>query len=77
MDSYEKFIDEYIAFLKKYEKNPTDMSLLADYAVYIKQYAEFVEDFEKWENEEMNAAELAYYLEVQARVSKKLLETTN
>lgn len=77
MDSYEKFIDEYIAFLKKYETNPTDMNLLADYAVYIKQYAEFVEDFEKWENEEMNAAELAYYLEVQARVSKKLLETTN
>ena len=30
--------------------------------------------FEKWENEEMNAAETAYYIDVQARVSKKLLE---
>lgn len=38
------------------------------------KYADFVKDFEKWEDEEMNAAETAYYIEVQSRVSKKLLE---
>lgn len=74
MDSYEKFMDEYVAFMKKYSANPTDMSLLADYADYMSKYADFVEDFEKWEDEEMNAAETAYYIDVQARVSKKLLE---
>lgn len=74
MDSYEQFIDEYVAFMKKYKENPMDTSLLADYATYMSKYAEFVKDFEKWEDEEMNAAETSYYIEVQARVSKKLLE---
>ena len=74
MDSYEEFMDEYVAFMKKYMDNPNDVGLLVDYADYVRKYAEFVEDFEKWENEEMNAAETAYYIEVQGRVSKKLLE---
>lgn len=74
MDSYEKFMDDYIAFMRKFEKNPNDLSLITDYAKYMSDYADFVEDFEKWEDEDMNAAETAYYIEVQARVSKKLLE---
>lgn len=74
MDSYEEFMDEYVAFMKKYQKNPSDLGILADYAKYMGKYAEFVEDFEKWEDEDMNAAELAYYAQVQARVTKKLLE---
>ena len=75
MDSYEKFMDEYVSFMKKYkESNGTDLSILADYAKYMSDYAEFCKNFEKWENEDMNAVETAYYLEVQTRVSKKLLE---
>ena len=74
MDSYEEFMDEYVAFMKKYKANPSDLSLLTDYATYMSKYADFVADFEKWEDEEMNAAETAYYIDVQARVSKKLLE---
>ena len=74
MDSYEAFMDEYVAFMKKYKANPSDFSLLTDYANYMSKYADFMEDFEKWEDEEMNAAETAYYIDVQARVSKKLLE---
>ena len=77
MDSYENFMDEYVAFMKKYKANPSDLSLLTDYADYMSKYADFVEDFEKWEDEEMNAAETAYYIEVQSRVSKKLLEAAN
>ena len=30
--------------------------------------------FEEWEDEDLNSDELAYYIDVQARVSKKLLE---
>lgn len=74
MDSYEKFMNEYVTFMKKYKENPSDLSLLSDYATYISKYADFVKDFEKWENEEMNDAETAYFIDVQARVSKKLLE---
>ena len=75
MDSYETFMDEYVEFMKKYaESDGSDLSILADYADYMSKYADFVEDFEKWEDEDLNAAETAYYLEVQTRVAKKLLE---
>lgn len=77
MDSYEEFMDEYVAFMKKYKENPTDQGLLADYAKIMGQYADFTENFAKWEDEEMNAAETAYYIEVQSRVTKKLLEVAN
>lgn len=77
MDSYEDFIDEYVDFMKKYKANPDDLSLLTEYTDYLSKYAEYVEDFEKWEDEELNAAEIVYYTEVQARVSKKLIEVAS
>ena len=78
MDSYEKFMDEYIAFMKKYKKsNGTDMSLLADYSKYMSRYADMTKKFEKWEDEDINDAETAYYIKVQTRVNKKLLEVAN
>lgn len=77
MDSYEKFFDEYVAIMKKYKTNPTDMSILSDYAKYMGQYADMMQKFEKWENEDLNTAEAAYYVDVQARITKKLLEVAN
>lgn len=75
MDSYEAFMNEYCEFMEKYaESGETDVGLLADYASYMSKYADMVEDFEAWDDGEMNTAETAYYVDVQARVSKKLLE---
>ena len=75
MDSYEAFFDEYIAFMKKYaESDGTDLTLLSDYADYMSKYAETMEAFEAWENKELNTAETAYYIEVQTRISQKLLQ---
>lgn len=75
MDSYENFMDEYVRFMKKYQANPSDLSILSDYAEYMRKYADCMEDFKEWENGgDMNTAETAYYIDVQARVSKKLLE---
>ena len=74
MDSYEDFFDEYVAIMNKYAENPGDMSILADYTKYIGEYAQMMKDFEDWEDKDMNAAELAYYIEVQGRITKKLLE---
>lgn len=78
MDSYEKFMTEYCDFMKKYaDSNGNDLTLLADYAKYMSEYSKFVSDFEKWDSDEsMNTAETAYYIDVQARVSKKLLEVS-
>ena len=74
VDSYEAFFDEYVAIMKKYKENPTDLSILTDYATYMGQYADMMQKFEAWENEDLNKAELAYYIDVQARITKKLLE---
>lgn len=75
MDTYEAFFDEYIAFMKKYaESDGTDLTLLSDYADYMSKYAETMEAFEEWENKELNTAETAYYIEVQTRISQKLLQ---
>ena len=77
MDSYESFMNDYVEFMKKYAASDgTDLSILADYTDYMNKYTDFVEDFEKWEDEDLNAEEIAYYLEVQTRVTEKLLEIT-
>lgn len=74
MDSYEAFFDEYVAIMKKYKENPTDLSILSDYATYMGQYADMMQKFEKWQNEDLSTTETAYYIDVQARITKKLLE---
>ncbi len=62
-------------FMKNYEESGgSDLALLADYARLSSEYLEFCEEFERWEDEALNAAESAYYIEVQARVNKRLLE---
>lgn len=76
MDSYEAFVDEYVAFMEKYNNNPSDIGLIADYASYMRKYADFAKKFEQWENEDLNDDELAYYIEVQTRVNQKLLDVT-
>lgn len=74
MDGYEEFMDEYVTFMKKYSKNPSDLSLLADYAKFMADYADFVADFNKWEDADLSTEEIKYYIEVQSRVTQKLLE---
>ena len=74
MDQYEDFINEYCDFMKKYASSDgTDLSLLTDYANYMTKYAEMQKAFDAWDGQSMNTAETSYYIEVQARVSQKLL----
>lgn len=77
MDEYEDFYDEYCRFMKKYKANPTDLTLLTEYTNMLTELGEMDEAFKKWESEELNDAELAYYLEVSSRITKKLLETAS
>lgn len=74
MDDYEAFIDGYIAITQKYQANPTDMTIFADYTDYLNRYTEMCDAFAAWEDEDLSADELTYYIEVQTRVNKKLLE---
>ena len=72
MDSYEAFFDEYIAFMKKYQENPGDMSLLSEYTDYLTKYSEYLSKLDAIDTDSLSAADMAYYTEVNARILKKL-----
>lgn len=76
MDSYEAFYDEYCDIMKKYAENPSDIKLLTSYTDMMTKVAEMSEKFESWENSELNDAELKYYLDVNNRITKKLLDVS-
>ena len=73
MDSYEKFFDEYIEFMKKYNDSSDQASMLKDFTEYTKKYTKAMKDMENMKSDELNDAELAYYMEVQTRITEKLL----
>lgn len=72
MDSYEAFYEDYVALMKKYNENPSDMELMKKSFELMEKSVEVNEKFEAWDEDEMNDAELKYYLKVQARVLEKL-----
>lgn len=77
MDSYEAFYEEYCDFMKAYNENSSDVKLIAKYAKMLKKAQDVDEKFEEWEDGDLNDAELKYYIEVQGRVSQKLLEVAD
>lgn len=77
MDAYEAFYNEYCDFLSKYAQNPTDFSLLGQYAGMLSKAGEMDEAFKEWKEDDMNSEELQYYLEVSSRVLQKLAGVMN
>jgi hypothetical protein len=76
LDSYEEFMDEYIEFMKKYSKSNDTTSMLTDYLNYLQKYAEFAEKIDAVDESSLSPADEAYYIEVTARVSKKLIDAS-
>ena len=74
MDDYEAWFDHYCEVMKKYNENPSDMELLSEMTDLIAEETKMLEQMENMDQSEMNKAELAYYIEVTARIEKKLLE---
>ena len=77
MDDYEAWFDHYCEVMKKYQDNPSDLELLSEMTDLLSEETEMLEQMENMDESEMNSAELAYYLEVTARIEKKLLEVAN
>lgn len=77
MDAYEDFYNEYCDFLEKYYKNPSDLKLLAKYGEMLIKVEKMDSTFEEWNSEEMNDEELKYYLDVNNRVMKRLLDANS
>lgn len=74
MDSYEAFFDEYIEFMNKYSESDDTASMLADYSDFMTKYVEYTEEFSEIGQSELSDEEVSYYMEVNMRVSQKLLE---
>lgn len=75
MDSYEAFFNEYVEYMKNLdEDNLSDLSALADYTSMMARYAETMEKLDDIDEDELTEEELAYYIDVMARIEKKLLE---
>ena len=74
MDTYEAFYTEYCDLLKKYAENPTDLSILGKYTNMLTKVEEMNKAFEKWDESDLNSEELKYYLDVNNRVMKMLVD---
>ena len=73
LDSYESFMNEYCDFMEKYENSDDVASMLNDYTEYMKKYADFTQKMDDMGSSDLNTEELKYYLDVQNRVSQRLL----
>ena len=74
MDDYEAWFDHYCDVMKRYQEDSTDLELLSEMTDLLSEETTMLEQMENMDQSEMNTAELAYYIEVTARIEKKLLE---
>ena len=74
MDNYEAWFDHYCDVMKRYKEDSTNLELLSEMTDLLSEEATMLDEMENMDQDDMNTAELAYYLEVTARIEKKLLE---
>lgn len=74
MDDYEAWFDHYCDVMKRYKEDSSDLELLSEMTDLLTEETAMLEEMENMDQSEMNNAELAYYIEVTARIEKKLLE---
>ena len=74
MDNYEAFYDDYFKMMKKYEKDPTDLSIMNEYTDMLSKLADMDEMIAAWDISEMNDKELKYFTKVTNRITERLLK---
>ncbi|MEE0971565.1 MAG: DUF6591 domain-containing protein, partial [Bifidobacterium ruminantium] len=72
MDSYEKFFDQYVDFMKKYKDSNYSADMLVDYTKMMQQYSDTMTKMDSIDQSTLSSADDAYYLEVLGRVTQKL-----
>ena len=60
LDEYEDWVDEYIAFMKKYTDNPMDLSLVADYGKLMAEYSDWASKTADFSDDLSDADALKY-----------------
>lgn len=77
LDSYESFMNEYADFMEKYNESDDVASMMKDYTTYMTKYADFTQKYEDLGDDDLNDEELKYYVDVQSRVTKRLIDVAN
>lgn len=77
MDSFEDFFNKYCEFMEKYKNSNDQANLISDYTDYMKEYGEVMEKLNAINSETLTSSELAYYTEVNMRITQKLAEVAN
>ena len=74
MDDYEAWFDHYCDVMQRYKEDSSNLELLSEMTDLLTEETKMLEELENMDQSEMNTAELAYYIDVTARIEKKLLE---
>lgn len=77
MDKYEKWFDDYIAVTEKYKKNPNDAQALQEYTKLTADEVRMLDELKNLDSSDWNAEEQAYYIELQGRISSKLVKASS
>ncbi len=72
LKDYEKWVDDYIVLVKKYNQNPTDMSILSDYTEMVSEMAEWSSKADDIELELKDTEEALEYSQELLRIASKL-----
>lgn len=76
LNDYENWVDSYIAFMKKYKENPTDTTLISEYAEFVSGTAEWSEKAKQYEDglKDMSPADVAEYTKRIGEILQKFNE---
>lgn len=76
LDSYESMMNSYCDFMERYQNASSSdaLSMLGDYTKMLSQYTDAMSALSEIDQDSLDADDLAYYLDVTNRVTKRLLE---
>lgn len=74
LDAYESFMNEYCDFMEDYKAQGSPVSMMGKYGETMTNYADMMKKFDAIDEGSLSPEDDAYYIDVQARVSKRLLE---
>lgn len=78
LDAYEKWVDSYVAFMKKYKNaSSADItSMMGDYSKMSQELIDWSSKIDKLDDN-LSSEDLKYYLEVISRCNQKIAEVAN
>lgn len=75
LDSYEAFMDEYCEFMESYDVS--DISAMGTYLSLMSKLEGFEEKADAFDEADMTDADYKYYIDVMARIEKRLIDASS